>query len=130
MKKVIGIIVMVLVMVTMTVTANAKEVNDTTAIAKLTEKVITENVITEEIKDENEEKIPNYVIELGGEKFISIKVNRHFGWIQSLIDAGNATANWCGETTKNVGESITNATINVIDTVTNWFDWLKGKEDK
>lgn len=103
------------------------------AIADTTvpETIICENYLEETILDETllnkakeelkNEKVPNYVIEIGGDHFIDIRVNHHFDWITAIGDGVNtgwtATKGFC----VNAGVTVADTAVNAYNTTVNWI---------
>lgn len=92
----------------------------------ISEDFIEENFINEKfLSDAKEElkaeKVPNYVIEIGGDHFIDIHVNQHFGWITAIGDGVSigwtATRDFC----INAGETVADTAVNAYNTTVNWI---------
>lgn len=87
----------------------------------LEETILNETLLNEAKEELKTEKVPNYVIEIGGDRFIDIKVNHHFGWITAIGDGvstgWNATRDFC----VNAGTTVANTTVNAYNATVNWI---------
>ena len=97
----------------------------------ISETIIGEDIIKEIVVNEihltgtkeelKTEKVPNYVIEIGGDRFIDIHVNHHFDWITAIGDGvstgWNATRDFC----VNAGETVADTAVNAYNTTVNWI---------
>ena len=108
MKKLFWVIMVVFVL-TACASASGEALNEVV----IKETIINETTINEIVSDTNlvvkEEKIPNYVITIGGDKLIDIKVNRHFGWIEAIGNGVNVAKDFCVDAGNTIADTAVNA---------------------
>lgn len=93
---------------------------------ELEETIIEETMIVENEtnSDIHEERVPNYVITIGGDRFIDIHVNKHFAWITAIGEGWKATKEFC----VNAGNTVADTAVNAYESTVNWIGGLLDKK--
>lgn len=102
------------------------------AFAESVEEILVEDIEVEEIiadtisngMSKKNEKVPNYIITIGGEKFIDIHVNKHFTWVAAIGEGWNVTKEFCA----NAGHTVADTAVNAYNSTVNWIGGLFGKK--